>query len=182
MSTPTPTPAKVEPNLIANDDFSKNRFTKSGREGGWRILVSAIEGEGLGKWSPFKKEFNVRMHTIEVDLASLKEAKVAQQVQLIQYVDPLEAGATYKLSFEAKADKDGSAITTSAGVGRDGLGWQKENLTHEFKTYEYTFTYTGKPVPGQKPVDPKKFSRVELRIRGDGIVYIRKPRLVQTRK
>ncbi|MBA2133826.1 family 16 glycosylhydrolase [Hydrogenispora sp. UU3] len=132
----------VPENLILNGDFSKDfiPFTNAGAgvldtNGTWQLALNAKTATG-----------EVYIENGE-GKAVIATGAGSYNVQLLNAPVVIEKGATYRVTFDARSEKEGSTICFAIGGGAD-VGWRKylsENegrfaLTTTMQTYSKEFT------------------------------------------
>ena len=111
-------------NYIINGDFLKN-------DESWKFLT-ALNGIG---------NYNIANNKMTI---STKNAGTAEySIQLVQPGVPLKEGGKYRVTFDAKANKDRTMIADVSGPDRSYVRYFKDtkvDLTTNVKTYSYEFT------------------------------------------
>lgn len=122
-------------NYINNGDFAADEALDD--DTNWKFLT-ALEGEATA---------NITDNAMVI--STTNEGTVDYSVQLVQADVPLKKGATYTVSFDAKASE---ARNTNVAVKAPDRGYQaymSENaeLTTEYKPYTFTFKMTADSDP-----------------------------------
>lgn len=114
-------------NYINNGDFSVDESLTDDAD--WKFMT-ALEGEATA---------SIANKTMTVD--TTKEGTVDYSVQLVQAGVPLKKGATYEVSFDAKAAEAREMNVAIKAPDRGYTAYMSQNvdLTTEYKTYTYDF-------------------------------------------
>ena len=118
-------------NYIVNGDFSKKEDLE--KDEAW-AFKTAQNGEGTAKIADKK-----------VTLKTEKAGDVDYSLQLVQNNLPMKQGASYTLSFDAKASADRKMKVAIQGPDQGWIAYMDQKtveLTTEKKTYSYDFTVT----------------------------------------
>ena len=122
--------ADVNGNYITNGDFSVAESLSD--DDAWKFMT-AQGGEATASIS----DNTMKINTIDA-------GSVDYSVQLVQTGLPFEKGATYEISFDAKADEERA---TNVAVKAPDLNyatyWSEDiNLTTEYRNYSFTYKMT----------------------------------------
>ena len=115
-------------NYLTNGDFATAEDLEEAVD--WQFMTQQ-EGEAKA---------TIADNTMKVE--TTKDGVVDYSVQLVQAGLPLEKGATYRISFDAKADEARKANVAMKAPDRGWIAYMSENpeITTEFKNYSYEFT------------------------------------------
>lgn len=116
-------------NYIKDGRFKNNG--KLGGDGIWQFYT-ALEGEG-----------DARVQDGEVYISTSSEGTADYSIQLVQAGVPVKSGSSYKLSFDAYADKERIIKTGISAPDRDYQRYLEDTevkLTQNKQTFTYEFT------------------------------------------
>lgn len=116
-------------NYVYNGDFSNKEALNDNT--GW-FLLTQMGGEASGSISD---------NTMTISMKN--EGTVDYAVQVMQAGIPLQKGGQYKITFDAKAEADRTAVLRLDGPDLNYTKYMEDrtvNLTTEYQTYSYEFT------------------------------------------
>ncbi len=119
-------------NYIKDGKFKNNG--RLGDNGIWQFYT-ALEGEG-----------DASIRDGEVYISTSSEGTADYSIQLVQAGVPIKSGASYKLSFDAYADKERIIKTGISAPDRDYQRYLEDtevNLSKNKQTFTYEFTMEG---------------------------------------
>lgn len=119
-------------NYIKDGRFKKNG--KVGDNGIWQFYT-ALEGKG-----------DAKIQNGEVYISTESEGTADYSIQLVQAGVPVKSGSSYKLSFDAYADKERIIKTGISAPDRDYQRYLEDtevNLSKNKQTFTYEFTMAG---------------------------------------